>query len=310
MFKSIRKHLPIKKVDPNKTNSNYRIITFEQPSSVISECYRRVKVSLSFANVDKKLQVIGVTSAVQGEGKTLSILNIASTYVEDGSKVCVIDLDLRRPKAHRTIKVRNENGVADVCSGAIKLEDAIKHSEYGFDILNAGSKVSYPTALLGSQTLEGIIGELKAKYDVVLVDCPPIVPVTDAVIISRLCDGMIFVVSQKIKEKQAAKEGVNILKKNNVTLLGVLFTEVDLGSKSYYSSKYRYYHKYAYDQAKKDVEEEKTNDVAMVEEPVAPVEPAPVEEPKVEEPAPAVEEAPKAEEPAKKKAAPRKKKAE
>ena len=73
----------------------------------INSLIKLVKVSLSFSNVDKKLQVIGITSAVQGEGKTLSILNIAATYVEDNNKVILIDLDLRRPKAHRTIKVRS-----------------------------------------------------------------------------------------------------------------------------------------------------------------------------------------------------------
>lgn len=245
------------KVDAS-ANASYRVITFEKPSSVTAECYRRVKVSLSFANVDKKLQVLGVTSAVQGEGKTLSVLNIAMTYVEDGNKVLVVDLDLRRPKIHRSIKVKNENGICDVCNGSIKLNEAIKHSEFGFDVLNAGSKVSYPTALLGSQTLETIFANLKDQYDVILVDCPPIVPVTDAIIISKLTDGMIFVVSQKIKEKSAAKEGVSILRKNNVNILGVIFTEVDLGSKSYYSSKYKYYHKYSYQQAKiSDQKEEK-----------------------------------------------------
>ena len=109
-------------------NPDYRIITIEEPSSIAAESYRRIKVGLEYSVVDKNIKVIQVSSASQGEGKTLTVLNLAATYVENGKKVIVLDLDLRRPKLPRSFKVENKNGVTDVLVGNISLEKAIKHT--------------------------------------------------------------------------------------------------------------------------------------------------------------------------------------
>ena len=198
-------------------NPDYRIITIEEPSSIAAESYRRIKVGLEYSVVDK-------------------------TYVENGKKVIVLDLDLRRPKLHRSFKVENKNGVTDVLVGNISLEKAIKHTKSGIDLLNRGTEVPSPSSLLESAALVEVVNNLRVKYDYVIIDCPPVLAVSDAILVSKLADACLFVVSARHTEKAAAKEAVNVLKQNNVNLIGVVYTNIRKGDEAYYSSKYRYYH--------------------------------------------------------------------
>jgi len=228
-------------------NPHYRIITVEQPLSIAAESYRRIKTSLEFANVDKRPQVIQVCSSMQGEGKSVTVLNVAATYAEDGKKVIVVDLDFRRPKLHRSFRVENKNGITDVLAEHIQLKEAIVHGENGIDCLNRGSKAPYPTALLGSDNMAKVFEALRKEYDYIIVDCPPILAVSDAAIISRLCDGCLFIVSQSKTEKAAARESIKILKENNVDILGVVFTNISAKRGNYYySNKYKYYYQNYY----------------------------------------------------------------
>ena len=227
-------------------NPHYRIITVEEPLSLAAESYRRIKTALEFANVDKHPQVIQVCSSMQGEGKSITVLNIAATYAEDGKKVIVVDLDFRRPKLHRSFRQENKNGITDVLSGHIKLEDAIKHGDNGIDCLNRGTKAPYPTAILGSENMAKVFETLRSQYEYIIVDCPPILAVSDAAIISKLCDGCLFVISQRKTEKAAARESVKILRDNNVNILGCVFCGITAKGSSYYNSKYRYYYQNYY----------------------------------------------------------------
>ena len=228
-------------------NPHYRIITVEEPLSLAAESYRRIKTSLEFANVDKHPQVIQVCSSMQGEGKSVTALNIAATYAEDSKKVLVVDLDFRRPKLHRAFRRENKDGITDVLAEHIKLEDAIIHGENGIDCLNRGSKAPFPTALLGSENMAKLFEELRKQYEYIIVDCPPILAVSDAAIISKLCDGCLFVVSQAKTEKAAARESVKILRDNGVNILGVVFANISTKRGNYYySNKYKYYYQNYY----------------------------------------------------------------
>ena len=228
------------------SNPQYRIITVEQPLSLAAESYRRIKTALEFSNVDKHPQVIQICSSMQGEGKSVTVLNIAATYVEDEKKVLIVDLDFRRPKLHRSFRLENKNGVTDVLAGHVKLEDAIKHGDNGIDCLNRGEKVPYPTAVIGSENMAKLFADLRKLYDYIIVDSPPILAVSDATLVSRLCDGCLFVVSQAKTEKNAAKESVKILRDNRVNILGCVFTNITTKGSNYYSSKYKYYYQNYY----------------------------------------------------------------
>ena len=228
-------------------NPHYRVITVEQPLSIAAESYRRIKTALEFANVEKHIQVIQICSSMQGEGKSITVLNIAATYAEDSKKVLVVDLDFRRPKLHRSFRRENKDGIADVLTGHVKLEDAIIHGENGIDCLNRGSKVPYPTAVLGSENTAELFKKLREMYEYIIVDCPPILAVSDAAIVSRLCDGCLFVISQSKTEKAAARESVKILRENGVDILGCVFANISAKRGNYYySNKYKYYYQNYY----------------------------------------------------------------
>lgn len=222
-------------------NYDYRIISLEQPLSIAAEAYKRVKVAIEFSRVDKPIKVIQICSAVQGEGKTTVALNLAATYLNDNKKVIVVDLDFRRPKIHRTIKVENKDGIVDVLAGNINLEKAIKKGKTGLSILNRGSETINPTALLNSDNIKELFSRLREMYDYVIVDCPPILAVSDAAIISKLCDGCVYVVSQNKSEKNAAKEAVSLLRRNNVDIIGCVFTGITRKN-SKDNRKYEYYY--------------------------------------------------------------------
>ena len=231
------------KVEHTSTrNPGYRIITVEQPLSLAAESYRRIKTALEFANVDKPPQVIQLCSSMQGEGKSTTALNIAATYAEDSKKVIIVDLDFRRPKLHRSFHIENKNGITDVLAGHISLKEAIKHGDNGIDILNSGGKIPYPTAVLGSENIVKVFEELRKMYEYIIVDCPPILAVSDAAIISRLCDGCLFVINQCKTEKAAARESVKILRDNGVNILGCIFVGITAKNSNFYSSKYKYYY--------------------------------------------------------------------
>lgn len=228
-------------------NPHYRIITVEQPLSIAAESYRRIKTALEFANVDKHPQVIQICSSMQGEGKSITVLNIAATYAEDDKKVLVVDLDFRRPKLHRSFRLENKDGITDVLAGHISLDEAIKHGENGIDCLNRGSKAPYPTALLGSENMANLFQELRKRYEYIIVDCPPILAVSDAAIVAKLTDGCLFVISQSKTEKAAAKESVKTLRDNNVNILGCIFVGISAkGGNYYYSNRYKYYYQNYY----------------------------------------------------------------
>lgn len=224
-------------------NPGYRIVSMENPLSPAAEAFRRLKVSLDFLGADEKLQVMQVCSAVQGEGKTTVLLNLGAIYAEDGKKVLFIDLDLRRPRLHRAFKIENKLGIADYLAGYAKAEEIVKHVSANIDLINCGIKAPYPTSVLGSQQLKNLVEDMRGSYDIILIDCPPVLTVTDACITSRLTDGTIFVVSASTTEKAAAKEAVSVFRQNNIRILGCVMTEVSCGLRGsfYYNNTLKYY---------------------------------------------------------------------
>lgn len=225
------------------------LATIEKPLSQNAEAYRRIKVGIEYSEVDKKIQVIQVSSSLQGEGKTTTALNLAVTYAENKAKVIIVDLDFRRPKLHRTFKLMNQDGLTDVLAGNLELEKAIKHSDaFPFDILNRGTKSPFPSALLSSKELAEIMAKLRNMYDYIIVDCPPVLAVSDAIIISKLTDGCIFVVSQPHTEKSVAKEAMGQLRNNGVNVLGCVLTGITRKNKDYYGYKYNYYYSSYFDE--------------------------------------------------------------
>lgn len=202
------------------------IITFEKPVSPAAEAYRRIKVNLEFSS-DGGMKVVQACSARSGEGKTKLLLNLAATYVEEGKKAVIVDLDLRNPKIHSALGGNGEVGLIEYLSGNITLDEAICKAENGIEYIARGKEIRVPSAVLNSAAIKDLFEKLKEKYDVVLVDCPPVLSFSDCCVSARLCDGTLFVVSHRTTDKKAAKTAISVLRRNNVKLIGCVFCDVN-----------------------------------------------------------------------------------
>jgi protein-tyrosine kinase len=243
---------------PNKTNQGIipydYIVTKEQPNSYITEAYQKLIANIEFMNVDGLYKIIQVTSSIMGEGKTTFLMNFGYLMGLRNKKVLILDLDLRRPKVHRALKVMNENGVTNFLKGDVALDQSIHHYEsLKVDAMVAGEKTSAVVNLLESEKLKQLIHSLKDEYDYILVDSPPVLNVADAMYISKLVDGVIFIVAQKISKKNMVKESIQTLRQNNVPILGIAVVQVDYKDQPYgYQYGYQYGYGYGYYEYKED----------------------------------------------------------
>jgi capsular exopolysaccharide synthesis family protein len=190
---------------------------------------------------------IMVSSPGPGEGKTTTIINLAITYANLGKKTLLIDGDLRKPVLHKVFNSNNEKGLTHYLSGMEeKIETIISPTDVeNLQIIYSGAIPPNPSELLGSEKISNLIRELNEKYDVILFDAPPILAVTDAVVLSRLIDQFILVVRFGITDKDSINHALVSLTNINRPLTGVVFNDLNRKN-SYYSKNYYSYHQYYY----------------------------------------------------------------
>lgn len=206
----------------------------------IQEAFEKLQVNVGLAFVDKKLQVLQVTSSIQDEGKTTATVNLAYSYANRGFKVLVVDLDLRRPKLHRNFDLPNEKGIVDYAAGTCKKEDLIKHTKYGIDVIFTGSKTPYPAKVLESELIKSLLEEGKQIYDYIILDTPPVSVVVDPILVSKYVDGVLFIVRAEKTKKAVIKESLKILENAQANIIGLVLTSVK-DKYTRYSYKYYYY---------------------------------------------------------------------
>ena len=215
------------------------LITMLEPDSAAAEAYRTLRTNLTLRDFDKKIKVINVISTTAQESKTTTILNLAYTYSQLGKKVLVIDLDLRLPSIHKKLNIRNKNGLSDVLSGQVSINEALVHLNESMDFLLAGTKIPFAAEFIQSRALKEFINGLKEKYSMIFLDCPPVGLVTDGVIASNLADGTILCLASgknDVKDLERTKE---LLEQMNVNVLGIVMTRMPIGKK-YYDYSYGY----------------------------------------------------------------------
>lgn len=215
------------------------LIVHNNPKSPIAEAYRVLRTNIQFSNVDKQIKVIVVTSAGPNEGKTTTISNLAVTFAQSGSKVLLLDGDLRKPKVHKTFFVPNSFGVTTILSWHGDYKEYLSKSNIqNLDVLTAGPIPPNPSEMLSSNSMKQFVETIRQEYDIVLIDAPPVGAVTDAAILSTIADGVILVTASgqvEIEQAQGAKE---LLDKVNANILGVVLNKV---GKSERGSYYYYY---------------------------------------------------------------------
>ena len=218
------------------------LVTKQDPLSYVTESFQKVIINLEYSNVDGKYKVIQFTSTLPSEGKSTFVSNLSYLLGNKGKKVILLDLDLRKPKMNRVFNVPNKNGLTDYLAGKISLDEAINHSEdINIDFITAGEKTSAVTNVLEAEKLKELIKQLRETYDYVLLDTPPVISVSDALYISKLADGVIFVVAQGKAKKALVRDAIKTLKDFDVTILGLVLTQFNMKSGYGYGQNYTYY---------------------------------------------------------------------
>jgi len=228
---------------PELTSSReaVELVTQARPQSQMAESYRALRTSLLLSNLGAPPKVIMVTSARPQEGKTTTSINSAIVLAQKGVRVLLIDADLRRPSVHKTLGMGPRSGLSNVLTGSATLEQAITPSPIlpNLFVLSAGTPPPNPAELLASSNMKDVLTELRGQYDHIVLDTPPTLSVTDAVVLSPRVDAIILVIRSGQTTKQALRRARDILMQVNAHVTGVLLNAVDLSSPDYY-----YYYEY------------------------------------------------------------------
>ena len=222
-----------------KYNEQSRIIVDDTAHHVGMHGYTRLKDNLLYINSDGKHKVIQMESAMSHECKTTVAANLAVSLGLTDKKVIVVDLDLRRPRIHRMFLLEKMDGIAEFMKGALTEEQIIKKTKYeNVDLITRGAEIYNPALVLTSEKFQDLIKSLREKYDFVILDCAPVLQTSDYIHISKVSDGALFLVAYGQTTKSQVADAVKELRKNNVNILGSVFTMYDRKRDSYYGKYY------------------------------------------------------------------------
>jgi len=215
------------------------IVVARNRFSVAGESYRAVRTAILLSRAAQPPKTILIASGAKTEGKTVTAVNIAMAFAQMGRRVLLIDGDLRRARCHEVLGVHNLVGLTEVLVGQKEAADVIRPIRGGgLSFLSAGSIPPNPTELLASERMREVLEQLTGQYDSVLIDSPPVMPVSDSVILSRIVDGVVVVVGPRTP-KQLVRHACARLGQVGAKILGVVLNQVDLKSPDYY-----HYHRY------------------------------------------------------------------
>lgn len=224
----------------NEKNLGYHIISISEPLSVVAEQYRKLRTNIDYSTFGREINVINLTSTNKGEGKTVTVLNLAAVYAQGGKKTLVLDMDLRRPKIHRAFNFVNENGLTDMVSEGKDVREAIRHVDDNLYLLPAGKKIPFSAEFLMSEQVRKSVETLREDFDKIIIDCPPISAVSDAHVISGFSDGTALVVASRKTKDDEARSTLKSLKGNGANVIGGILTRIDKQDQRYGGSYYYY----------------------------------------------------------------------
>lgn len=214
-----------------------RQILSKNTNFAIQEAYKSLRTNISFSIRDSKCKKFCLTSGASGEGKSITLLNLAISIAQTGKKVLLIDADMRRPAVARLLVEQASPGLSEVLANVVKEEDAIRKEIYpNLDILFSGEIPPNPSELLTGERMRTLIDTNAEKYDYILVDTPPVAVVTDACIVANLLDGVLLLAWQNRSRKDAVKQAVNSLQLTGANILGYVFNGVVTKERKYYET--------------------------------------------------------------------------
>lgn len=231
------------------------VVFLQDPKSLAAEAYRTIRTGILLSQAGQPPRSLLVTSAQPSEGKTTSSVNLAVSLACNGSRVIVIDADLRRPSLHKGLGLSFQGpGLTEVITGQASPESAIRYDVMKrLSVITAGSIPPNPAELLGSSEMQQLIRNLEQSFDFVVIDCPPVLAVTDSVILSRYVDGVVLVVRGANTPRKVVHDAKNRLLNVGARMLGVILNDVNIKGGDYYYYNRYYYSYYFADEQQREV---------------------------------------------------------
>jgi capsular exopolysaccharide synthesis family protein len=222
-----------------------RLITHADPRSPVAEAYRSMRTNLAFARAQQSPQAIVVASPGPADGKSTTVANLAITFAQQGQRTLLIDADLRRAVLDKAFGVPRSPGLTEVIIGEATLDAAIHDTTVpNLFVVASGRFPPNPAELLGSSRMQEILHEAKARFDVVLLDSPPLLAVTDAAVLATMVDGVVLVIRTERTKRDAVRRALGHVRSVRGRLLGAVLNDVDMRSGAYYGSYGHYYYSY------------------------------------------------------------------
>ena len=242
-----RLKLPLLGLVPAVGGDKLPVLTSAVPHD-FGEAFRSLRTSLVFTNGSPGNRTIAVTSTQPLEGKTTTACNLAVALALGGARVMLIDADMRRPGLHRTMGIPNEIGLSHVLTGQARVREAVQRtSENNLFVMTAGHVPPNPSELLSSERMRHLIANLEAgPFDWVIIDTPPVLAVTDAVILAPYMSGLVFVIGAEMTRRAHAERAIQTIQGGKPNIVGAVLNRVDLNRNKYYYSRYYGYHYKSY----------------------------------------------------------------
>lgn len=241
--KEMTDHTVIGSIPYDATAKTSPLVTQCGPHAIRAEAFRVVRTNLQFVDVTDHPRVFAVTSSIPGEGKTTTAANLAFTMAAQGARVCVAEGDLRRAKLSEYLGMESGVGLTTVLIGEADLDDVLQPmGDSGVMLLGAGPVPPNPSELLGSPAMQELIAQLRRRFDYVVIDTPPLLPVTDAAVVSKLVDGAVLVVGASVVRREHVQRSLEMLQTVGARTLGLIVNRAPTGGRDAYAYAYGYPH--------------------------------------------------------------------
>ncbi|MGZ4033105.1 MAG: CpsD/CapB family tyrosine-protein kinase [Tumebacillaceae bacterium] len=212
------------------------LVCLHDPRSPVAEAFRTLRTNIQFAGVNRELQMLLITSAEPKVGKTTTLSNLGIVMAQADQRVLVIDADMRRPMLHSRLALSNRYGLSNLLIRQVEMEDVVQEMPEvkGMHVITSGPIPPNPADLLGSERMRELLEQARASYDMILIDSPPLLPVTDAQVLARQVDGALLVVSSGQTQREEVKRAKGLLDHVDGHLIGAVLNNTKTSMSGYY----------------------------------------------------------------------------
>ncbi|WNR43819.1 CpsD/CapB family tyrosine-protein kinase [Paenibacillus roseipurpureus] len=209
------------------TNTSHAVMTPILPNSMALEAYRSLRFNIECSVFGRDAKTISITSSSRGEGKTTTAVHLAVAYAQIGKKVLLLDADLRNPSIHFVFDMENRRGLTNYLEGQATRHEIVRETIVDhLSFISGGPLTQNPSGLLASQRMDTLLAELSEEYDVIIVDTPSLLTISDAKIMATKCDGVLLIIEHGQLKRNVAKKVKEELALANAKLIGVVLNEV------------------------------------------------------------------------------------